>query len=79
MKTQTGFEKIRNYFKDRNPDELYNDLVECGLNDIESWSDMGVELANFAKLNTYTVKINQFEFAEEKSYSAYNSDVTEAA
>ena len=79
MKVQAGLEKIRNYFTHVSPNQLYCDLVACGLDNIDSWADVGVELANNSELKAYDAEATKFRFEDNKSYETYRSALAEAA
>jgi len=79
MKLKIRLERIRDYFARVSPNQLYNDLLECGLNDIDSWADAGVELADDVKVNAYTTTTTEFEFTTDMSYTTYRSELAEAA
>ena len=40
----TPQEMITQYFATHTPEEVYADLVECGLYEIKSWEECGIEL-----------------------------------
>lgn len=79
MQLNEGLKRIDDYFADISPEQLYNDLLECGLSDISSWSEAGVELANSTEAKAYTVTNGAFEFELDRSYSTYYYEQAEAA
>ena len=79
MKLKVGLEKINNYFVNISPDQLYRDLVECGLSEIDSWADAGVELACHTETTAYSLKANRFGLDTDTSSRDYSSRLAEAA
>ena len=79
MELKAGLEKIEKYFASVDGDQLYNDLVDCGLGQIKSWTDIGVDLAYSSEIMTYSMKSVEFNLATNVSTMVYSPNLAEAA